>query len=92
MRGTLLGGLFSFVYFIVELRVLEFKVGLFHESWDLFEFVVSVLWVMEENAVKNFSEMAVEVLGDVATDFLAKSKLGFDALERCLVDAHSLFK
>jgi len=47
---------------------------------------------MEKNAVKNFSEMAVEVLGDVATDFLAKSKLGFDALERCLVDAHSLGK
>jgi hypothetical protein len=47
---------------------------------------------MEENAVKNFSEMAVKILGDVATNFLAKSKLGFNALERCLVNAHSLFK
>jgi hypothetical protein len=47
MRGTLLGGLFSFVYFIVELRVLELKVGLFYESRDLFELIVGILWVVE---------------------------------------------
>jgi hypothetical protein len=36
-----------FVYFKVELRVLELKVGLFYESRDLFELIVGVLLVVE---------------------------------------------
>ena len=82
----------GFIHFEVELRVLELEVGLLHECRDLFELVVGVLGVVEQDAVEDFGEMAVEVLGDVAADVLAKAKLGFDALEGGLVDAHGLFK
>jgi hypothetical protein len=69
--GSLLRSLLNFVYFKVILRVLELEVRLFHKCGDLFELVVSIFWMMKENAIEHFREMAIKILGDISSDFFA---------------------
>ena len=78
----------SRVKFTVVLRVLEFQISLLYECWDLFELFVSIVGVMEKNAVEDFSEMGVEVLRYVAPDVTSFAQLTSYALQGLFVDAH----
>ena len=89
---SLLTGWLHLVDLKVILRVFKLKVGLFDKGRDLFKLVISVFGVVEQDSVEHFGEMAIQILGNVAADFLALSELGLDALESALVDVHLTYK
>ena len=72
----------------IVLGVGELKMSLLDEGRDLFELVKSILLVVEHDAVENFSEMAVEVLGDGATNVVCFLQLGADSFQCFLAYAH----
>jgi hypothetical protein len=59
------------VDFKVIFRVLELEISLFNKCGDLFKLVVGILRMVQEDAVEDFSEMAIKVFGNVAADLFA---------------------
>ena len=46
---------------IVELGVLDLKVGLFHKMRDLLELVIGIIRMVKHDAVENLSEVGIKV-------------------------------
>lgn len=76
------------VNLMVELGVLDFKVGLLHQVRDLLELVVGIVGVVEHDAVEDLSEVRVKVALDSAAVVAGLLEHGLDALEGFEINAH----
>jgi hypothetical protein len=72
----------------VRLGVLDLEVGLLNEMRNLLELVVSIIGVVKHDAVKDLSEMGVQVKLDSAALISGLLKLSLDALKSFQAYAH----
>jgi hypothetical protein len=72
----------------VSLGVLDLEMGLLDEMRNLLELVVSIIGVVKHDAVKDLSEMGVQVKLDSAALISGLLKLSLDALKSFQAYAH----